>query len=83
MSKLSSLTPVAALLALSMGGMTLAHADLSMSTQVEASSKTMDAKCGEAKCGADKMSKAHVDASGKTMDAKCGEAKCGADKKGM
>lgn len=37
-----------------------------------AKAKKKDGKCGEGKCGADKMKK---------KDGKCGEGKCGADKK--
>ena len=65
MNKLSSITPVVALLALSIAGATSVHAAESMHNTTAHTTKAKDAKCGEAKCGAAK----------KAAEAKCGAAK--------
>ncbi len=71
MNKLNSMTSVAALLALSVVGATqVAVAATNTTTEVHAT-KAADGKCGEAKCGANKMKKHE----------KSAEAKCGANKK--
>ena len=55
MNKLNSMTSVAALLALSFAGATqVAVAATNTTTEVHAT-KAADGKCGEAKCGANKM----------------------------
>ena len=46
--------------------------ELAMGSSDKAAKAEHEAKCGEAKCGADKAKAAH--------EGKCGEAKCGADK---
>lgn len=78
MSKLSTLTPIAAALAVSLAG--VAHAaENPFAAKPVVSGFTVashdaghEGKCGEAKCGADKA---------KAMkEGKCGEGKCGADK---
>lgn len=57
MNKLNSMTSVAALLALSVAGATqMAVAATNTTTEVHAT-KAADGKCGEAKCGANKMKK--------------------------
>ncbi len=57
MNKLNSMTSVAALLALSFAGATqVAVAATNTTTEVHAT-KAADGKCGEAKCGANKMKK--------------------------
>ena len=79
-NKLQTLTPIAAMLAMSLTG--LAHAADTPETAptAMAMSKTAEANCGankktqEAKCGI------HKPAMGGMKEGKCGEAKCGADK---
>ena len=79
-NKLTSLTPIAAMLAMSLAG--VAHAD-------EMTPNTMGAAVpaahADASCGANKMAKEgkcgiHKAAMGGMKEGKCGEAKCGADK---
>lgn len=48
----------------------------SAQSKTEDADKAKEAKCGEAKCGAD-----NKDAAAKSAEGKCGEAKCGGDKK--
>ncbi len=74
---------MAALLALSFAGATqVAVAATNTTTEVHAT-KAADGKCGEAKCGANKMKKTRKS----LLEAKCGankkaaDGKCGADKK--
>ncbi|AZB94975.1 hypothetical protein DKE46_011940 [Acinetobacter pittii] len=71
MNKLNSMTSVAALLALSVAGATQVAVAATHTTTEAHATKAADGKCGEAKCGANKM-KNHE---------KSAEAKCGADKK--
>jgi len=90
MKKLSSMTSVAALLALSVAGVThVSAAEPVMQMADQHMSKAADGKCGEAKCGAKKK----ATEAKKAAEAKCGdkkmasekkmpEAKCGASKKG-
>lgn len=76
-NKLQTLTPIAAMLAMSLTG--LAHAadmptaPTAMAMSTTAHSDTMT-KTHEAKCGI------HKAAEGGMKEGKCGEAKCGADK---
>lgn len=82
MSKLNSMTSVAALLALSVAGLTHVAVAATPTTTETHASKAADGKCGEAKCGANKAKHQQ-----KSAEAKCGaakkaaDAKCGADKK--
>jgi uncharacterized low-complexity protein len=95
MTKLSSLTPIATFLALSVAATTVqASPDVTSSHKAPSATKTADAKCGEGKCGgsASKTKKAADAKCGegkcggsaskkeKTADAKCGEGKCGGKK---
>ena len=65
LNKLNTLTPIAAMLAMSLAG--VAHAG-----EMPNHSMGMEtAKTADAKCGADKGSK--------MKEGKCGEAKCGAN----
>lgn len=74
--KLSSLTPVAAVLAVSLTA--VAHAETSSNPFVAKPLSTIvvadnhEGKCGEGKCGGDKAAKA--------KEGKCGEGKCGGAK---
>ena len=82
MSKLSTLTPIAAVLAVSVAG--VAHAAenpfaLKPAAGIVVADASKEGKCGaekkaaEAKCGAAKTE-------GKCGEGKCGEGKCGDDK---
>lgn len=73
MNKLHSMTPVAALLALSVTGTTVQAAEnqAAPASTPHQMSKAKDGKCGEAKCGAAKKAAEHK----KAADAKCGAAK--------
>lgn len=77
-SKLQTLTPIAAMLAMSLTG--VVHAADTTTTVSAPTAITKDAHCGakkmqhEAKCGI------HPAAMGGMKEGKCGEAKCGADK---
>lgn len=84
MSKLSTLTPIAAAFALSVAG--VAHAaDASPFAAKPVHSFTVaDASQTEGKCGADKAkSEGHcgADKAKAKKEGKCGEGKCGANKK--
>ncbi|NUF11928.1 HvfA family oxazolone/thioamide-modified RiPP metallophore [Acinetobacter oleivorans] len=93
MNKLNSMTSVAALLALSVAGATQVTVAATNTTTEMHATKATDGKCGEAKCGANKMKKheksaeAKCGADKKAADGKCGatkkaaDGKCGADKK--
>lgn len=83
MNKLNSMTPVSALLALSLvAAPQITAAATNSSPAINTTSKVADGKCGEAKCGSNIAKQAR-----KAAEAKCGsnkkaaEAKCGADKK--
>lgn len=73
MSKLSSITPVASLLAVALSGVGLTACSAPMKPATTMT-KAADASCGEGKCGA------APSAAAKTADASCGEGKCGAAK---
>jgi len=82
MNKLHTLTPIAALLALSASG--LAHAsEVPTSPATTTTSAPAEGKCGEGKCGAQCASKkapeAKCGADKKMPEGKCGEGKCGAN----
>ena len=55
MNKLNSMTSVAALLALSVAGATQVAVAATHTTTEAHVTKAADGKCGEAKCGANKM----------------------------
>ncbi|MDF2445441.1 MAG: hypothetical protein K0S46_677 [Moraxellaceae bacterium] len=89
MSKLSTLTPIAAVLAISVAG--AAHAAenpfaLKPVTGVVLADAHMEGKCGEGKCGGDKGAKEgkcggdKAKHEGKCGEGKCGEGKCGGAK---
>lgn len=52
-------------------------------TTAKSADKAKEAKCGEGKCGGDKVKAkdAKSAADSKSVEAKCGEGKCGGDKK--
>ena len=75
MSKLSSITPVASLLAVALTGAGLTACSTPMKPAAAMAAKAADASCGEGKCGAAKPAEAT-----KAADARCGEAKCGGAK---
>lgn len=85
MSKLSTLTPIAAVLAVSLSGVSQAAAN-PFATQALSAGTTLAAhheagkegKCGEGKCGGKQEEKA--DKEGKCGEGKCGEGKCGSKK---
>ncbi|HEX4869449.1 MAG TPA: hypothetical protein VFV15_01830 [Moraxellaceae bacterium] len=84
MSKLSTLTPIAAVLAVSVAG--VAHAaDNPFALKPATGVVLADAHAGkEGKCGADKTmpeGKCGGDKAKAMPEGKCGEGKCGADKK--
>lgn len=85
MSKLSTMTPIAAVLAVSVAG--FAHAAenpfaikpvagivLASAVAEGKCGATKEGKCGEGKCGAEKKA-------AMMKEGKCGEGKCGAEKK--
>lgn len=74
MSKLSTLTPIAAVLAVSLAGAAQA-AESPFALKPAAGVVLADAPAGEGKCGGDKAGAAKAAAEGK-----CGEGKCGGDK---
>jgi uncharacterized low-complexity protein len=79
-NKLQTLTPIAAMLAMSLTGFAHAAEMATPAPMAMAMEKTADANCGankkthEAKCGI------HKAAMGGMKEGKCVEAKCGADK---
>lgn len=92
MSKLSTLTPIAALLAVSVSGATHAAENpfalkpavgvVLADAHAGKEGKCGEGKCGEGKCGADKAADAKAPAAvaeaGKGgKEGKCGEGKCG------
>lgn len=86
MSKLSTLTPIAAVLAISVAG--AAHAAenpfaLKSAAGIVVADASKEGSCGgkkEASCGAAKK-EAKCGADKAKAEGKCGEGKCGADKK--
>lgn len=89
MKKLQTLTPIAAMLALSMTGVVHAGdtaAAKAGEAKCGAKTEATQASCGakkaeEAKCGAEKAAEAKCGAEKATAhEGKCGEAKCGAKK---
>jgi uncharacterized low-complexity protein len=86
MSKLSTLTPIAAILALSVTGVAHAGNPFAAKTVVQIADATMPmANSGkEGSCGANKGKKegsCGADKAKAKKEGKCGEGKCGANKK--
>lgn len=84
MSKLSTLTPIAAVLAVAVTG--FAHAAenpfaVKPATGIVLAEAGKEGKCGEGKCGAGKAKEAACGADKAKAEGKCGEGKCGAEKK--
>jgi uncharacterized low-complexity protein len=78
-NKLQTLTPIAAMLAMSLAG--VAHAtDTPATPTAMTMSKSADAHCGANKKMTESKSGTHKPAMGGMKEEKCGEAKCGADK---
>lgn len=80
---MKTLTPIAALLALSVSGVALAteHAAPAAPAQAASEGHCGSHKAGEAKCGAKKAGEAKCGAHKSMKEGKCGEGKCGGKKK--
>ncbi len=82
MSKLGTLTPIAAVLAVSVAGAVHAAENpfaLKPASGIVLADASKEGKCGEGKCGGKTKDAASAEKSAK--EGKCGEGKCGADKK--
>ena len=79
-NKLQTLTPIAAMLAMSLTGVAYAAEMATPMPAPMAMSKTADATCGAAKKAQEAKCGMHKPAMSGMKEGKCGEAKCGADK---